>query len=122
MWEVSEESLHALLKDLGGKVTAVVADAVVQPSSDTWEGSTPEQMEALLAEKAIKHGKRIPYKNGFKWRLAECVFHPHHESPDSFIALERSGLHYFNCSHPTCRGTRGGKEGWKRFKEQVRRI
>ncbi len=116
---VSEESLHALLKDLGGKVTAVVADAVVQPSSDTWEGSTPEQMEALLAEKAIKHGKRIPYKNGFKWQLAECVFHPHHESPDSFIALERSGLHYFNCSHPTCEGHRGGKEGWKRFKEQV---
>jgi hypothetical protein len=115
---VAEESLRTLLKDLGGEAAAGTA-TVAQPASDTWEGATPETMEALLAEKGIKHGPRIPYKDGFKWQLAECVFHAHHESPDSFVFLGRSGLHYFSCSHPTCPGHRGGKPGWKAFKEHV---
>ncbi len=114
---VPEQSLRVLLKELGGEVSA---SGTVMPAADgAWEGMTPEQMETLLAEKGIERGNRIAYKNGFKWQLAECVFHAHHESPDSFIALERSGLRYFNCSHPTCEGHRGGKEGWAKFKEQV---
>ena len=118
MGVVSEQLLRALVKEMGGEVAAVSVG--MQPASDaSWEGMTPEQMEGLLAEKGIEHGHRIPYKSGYKWQLKKCVFADHHESPDSFIALERSGLHYFRCSHPTCDGHIGGKEGWAKFKEQV---
>jgi hypothetical protein len=113
---VSEESLRALLKELGGEVSASGVAAI--PSSGVWESVTPEMMEAEAARIGLKHGERIPYKNGFKWQLAECPFNPEHKSPDSFIALERSGLRYFHCSHDSCAENKG-KEGWKRFKEQV---
>lgn len=112
---VSEESLRALLKDLGGEVPMTTAVA----SDGAWEGWTPEQMETVLADKELAHGPRIPYKNGFKWQLAECPFNPEHKSPDSFMALERSGLRYFHCSHDSCADNCKGKEGWAKFKEQV---
>ena len=112
---VSEETLRSLLKELGGDAATSEASA----SLGDWQGATPEMVESKLKEKGIKHGPRLPYKDGLKWQLTECPFNPEHKSPDSFIALERSGLIYFHCSHDSCRDNCKGKEGWKKFKAQV---
>jgi hypothetical protein len=73
--------------------------------------ASPEEMEWAMERAEIGHGGALPYGDGTKWQLNNCVFNEAHTKPDSYIALYQSGATDYHCSHDSCKDNK-----WKQFR------
>lgn len=59
-------------------------------------------IDTFISKHGINVAKKVRYKNGYKYVLAECPFDSNHKAPDSAIFVMDNGAIGFRCLHASC--------------------